>query len=382
MNVLSLQPFFGGSHQQFHEGWIKHSEHNWTTIQLPARHWKWRMRHAAIHFAEEVKQRTQAGQHWDIIVATDMMNVAELRGLTPSLRDLPIVLYFHENQFAYPDRFARERDQHFAFTNFVSAVAADQIWFNSALNRDSMFTGLKEQANHWPDFVPCKAVESLSTKAQVQHPGLEVPSFDWPEIEYVRAERIQNGNPLHLIWAARWEHDKNPADLLVALRRLREKGIPFRLSVIGEQFRNVPSEFDVIRREFDEQIQRWGFQSDRESYWQALCDADVFVSTASHEFFGLAAAEAISAGLFPLLPDRLAYPELLSSSSQRSGANYLYGQSAEQLADALEVLHHNRDLLMSTDLGECFRGRFSWTIRVNEMDARLQSVASHANKAN
>jgi len=33
------------------------------------------------------------------------------------------------------------------------------------------------------------------------------------------------------------------------------------------------------------------------------------VSTAQHEFFGLAVVEAIAAGAFPVLPNRLVYPE-------------------------------------------------------------------------
>ena len=135
----------------------------------------------------------------------------------------------------------------------------------------------------------------------------------------------RQGEPLHLVWAARWEHDKNPAGLLEALRKLRELGVPFTLSVVGQQYRTWPLEFETIRSEFTDEIHRWGYQQDRASYWQALCEADVFVSTATHEFFGLAAAEAIAAGLSPLLPERLAYPELLSIGGGSAAPGCLYG---------------------------------------------------------
>ena len=215
MKVLALQPFFGGSHQQFHEGWVSHSAHDWSTVALPDRHWKWRMRHSAIHFAQEVGDRYRAGQRWDAIVCTDMMNVAEFRGLAPMVRDVPLVIYFHENQFAYPNRFQQERDRHFAFTNLVSAVAADQVWFNSCFNRDSMLAALQGQAKHWPDFDPREAIARVASKSTVEHPGIEIPSLDWQTIERNRRARIMAGEPLHLIWAARWEHDKNPALSLI-----------------------------------------------------------------------------------------------------------------------------------------------------------------------
>ncbi len=44
-------------------------------------------------------------------------------------------------------------------------------------------------------------------------------------------------------------------------------------------------------------------------YAELLRSADVVVSTARQEFFGIAVTEAIYAGAFPLLPNRLVYPE-------------------------------------------------------------------------
>ena len=48
----------------------------------------------------------------------------------------------------------------------------------------------------------------------------------------------------------------------------------------------------------------------RREYAALLASADVAVSTARSEFFGLAMIEASYAGCFPLVPDRLAYPEI------------------------------------------------------------------------
>jgi glycosyltransferase involved in cell wall biosynthesis len=329
------------------------------------------MRHSAIYFATEVSKRARAGEHWDAIVCTDMMNAAEFRGLTPMVNEVPLILYFHENQFAYPDRFHQERDQHFAFTNFVSSVTADQIWFNSAFNRDSMLEALSDQAKRWPDFVPHEAMDQVTSKSTVEHPGVEIPPLDWQSIEQARRERVASGQPLHLIWAARWEHDKNPAGLLAALRKLNDLGVPFKLSVVGQQYRNVPAEFETIQTEFADSIERWGYQPDRATYWRALCDADVFVSTATHEFFGLAAAEAIAAGVYPLLPNRLAYPELLSVAGGSATDSCLYGETHDDLTAAVIKLHRDRGHFASLATGIKFREQLAWSHRAKKMDSLL-----------
>ena len=40
------------------------------------------------------------------------------------------------------------------------------------------------------------------------------------------------------------------------------------------------------------------------------------LSTARHEFFGMAVVEAMQCGCLPWLPDRLSYPELLPESAR------------------------------------------------------------------
>ena len=71
------------------------------------------MRQSALHFADQVDHQWKAGNRWDSIFTTDMLNVAEFRGLLKTgARDVPIGLYFHENQVAYPNRHSDTRDLH------------------------------------------------------------------------------------------------------------------------------------------------------------------------------------------------------------------------------------------------------------------------------
>ena len=46
--------------------------------------------------------------------------------------------------------------------------------------------------------------------------------------------------------------------------------------------------FEIARRELDEHVLNWGYQSSRESYLRVLQSGDVVVSTAIHEFYGVA----------------------------------------------------------------------------------------------
>ena len=70
MKILSLQPFFGGSHRNFSDGWIENSQHDWTVLSLPDRTWKWRMRHAPLEFARELEALKSQGQSWDCLLYT------------------------------------------------------------------------------------------------------------------------------------------------------------------------------------------------------------------------------------------------------------------------------------------------------------------------
>ena len=379
LNVLSLQPYFGGSHVQFLNGWIEHSRHAWTVLELPAKHWKWRMRHAALHFSQEISRLCEhANAHWDVIVCSDMMNVTELKGLLPaSIRDTPIVLYFHENQFEYPTKHKHQQDNHLSFTNFISAVSADEIWFNSRFNFDSMMAGLQRQIKHWPDYVPHDLIASLETKMQVQPPGLERPMFTDEQFNHFvesRRQRAIEKNPLRLVWAARWEYDKSPQGLLDALLILDNAKLDFEISVVGQTFGKIPDAFQTLQTRFESRIVRWGYQESREQYWKALAEADVFVSTANHEFFGLSPAEAIVAGAYPLFPDRLAYPELLRHANDESNEPFLYDGTPEGLAAKLIALNQERigsEWHVAPELRHRLLKKIGWEARANEMDDAL-----------
>jgi len=355
MKILALEPYFGGSHQAFIEGWSAHSKHKWTILSLPAYKWKWRMRHAAITMADEVQKLIDLNRDWDVLFCSDMLNLAEFLGLAPpAVRKLLKVAYFHENQLTYPVRHENERDYHYVLTNITTALAADSVWFNSAFHRDSFLEALPEFLKRMPDHQPMDAVDRIQAKSIIQPPGID----EFP----VRSPR--NPGPMRICWAARWEHDKNPETFFEALRILKTQGVDFRISVIGEQFREIPPVFESARQRFGDHIDRWGYQESREDYIAALMEADIVVSTANHEFFGISVAEAIAAGAYPLLPRRLAYPEILQTENESETNDFFYDGKANELAQRLAKLSKqikNNNLWPSDpDCGKRIVARFEW----------------------
>ncbi len=338
MRILALEPYYSGSHKAFLNGWSATSRHPWSVLSLPAYKWKWRMRHAAVTFARQIEPPSTDSPTPDLLLCSDMLNLAEFIGLAPKpVRDLPRIVYFHENQLTYPVRCESERDFQFAMTNLTTALAADAVWFNSAFHRDSFLGAMETLLNRMPDYQPLEAVQCIRDKSEVHPPG----------VGPLPCRQGRPPGPLRILWAARWEHDKNPDDFFAALERLADRGIPFRISVIGEQFREVSQVFDRARRRFADHIDRWGYQQSRADYEAALLEADVFVSTASHEFFGLSAVEASLAGAYPLVPNRLAYPEVFAGPDEESAHAFLYDGSVPDLAARLADLAGNLDAIGS-----------------------------------
>jgi len=363
MRILALNPYHSGSHLTFLDGWTKNSRHEWTVLTLPGRRWKWRMRHAALSLSRQIRAEIGRGGRWDRLWVTDMLNLAELRGLCPpAVADLPAVVYFHENQLTYPVRNATERDLHFGYSNFLSAIAADQLWFNSAFHRDTFLEALLRLLTRMPDYGHESLVSDLRLRSLVCPPGIDT----WPDTG------SRSAGALRILWAARWEHDKDPDCLFRALERVQQRGVAFRLSVLGQSFAELPECFDTARRRFREQIDDWGFVDDRDRYHAILARADLMVSTAVHEFFGIAVAEAAAAGCIPVLPERLSYPELYGAEP-----DFFYGGTATELADRICALDSQLQTARWLELQAKaieLSSRFHWTRLAPMMDDQLQHV--------
>jgi len=304
-HILLLEPYYGGSHKAFLTGLQKNVDCRFTLLTLPARKWKMRMQLAAPWFAEQIIQMLAAGEHFDRVLTSTFIDVAVLRSLLAGQGiSLPLSVYFHENQFSYPGQVQDPGIFQFTSINFTSALCADRLAFNSNYNLESFLAGIRGYLKKAADMELRYLEERVREKSVVLYPGMDFSCID----DSVGA-RKPDGSPPVIVWNHRWEHDKDPDTFFAALFDLHQDH-DFRLVVLGEHFCYQPDIFRRARLILADRLIHFGYVGDRQKYARLLKYGDIVVSTAKHEFFGMAVLEGVRAGCRPLVPDRLSYKEL------------------------------------------------------------------------
>jgi glycosyltransferase involved in cell wall biosynthesis len=306
VEILWLDPFHGGSHAAVTTGYAANSAHTVRLLTLSqAGGWRWRMRGGAVTLA---RLAGAANLQPDLIVASDMLDLAVFRALTPRFSGIPAVVYFHENQLTYPLPPGRKRDLGLAWINYTSALVADAALFNSAFHRRSFLAALPDLLGRYHDYQELQTIEQIAAKSAVLTPGVDLVGL---RSAAAHQRRTSAGAAPILLWNARWEYDKQPEVFFAALEQLEAQGVDFRLIVAGEHIDPRAPEFAAARARWAPRIVHWGYAPSREAYAALLHQADIVVSTALQEFFGIGVIEALACGCVPVLPRRLSYPELL-----------------------------------------------------------------------
>jgi glycosyltransferase involved in cell wall biosynthesis len=248
----------------------------------------------------------------DLVLATSMTDLATLKGLVPAIAGLPCILYFHENQFAFPSRQASDRDVAAQLTSIYSALAATQLVFNSVFNRDTFFAGAKALLRKMPDGVPAGVLELQELNALV----LPVPL---PDPLFTRTPSVRRPD---IVWNHRWEHDKGPERLLEIVQAYVASGLPGKFHLVGQQFRTVPPAISeaIALLKAHQLLGAQGYIESVAEYHALLAQSEFVLSTADHEFQGLAVMEAMALGCLPVVPDALVYPEYVPAESRYTTA--------------------------------------------------------------
>ncbi|PKO23748.1 MAG: DUF3524 domain-containing protein [Chloroflexi bacterium HGW-Chloroflexi-1] len=378
MTIWLLNPYHTGSHQAWAEGYAAASQHRVQILAMQGYFWKWRMHGAALELAEQAATRIAAGERPDLLLATSMTNLPAFLALTRrALARVPIVLYMHENQLTYPPPPGSQRDLTYGMIQHLSMLAADRVCFNSAYHKQIWFGELPRLLKHFPDYTHLESVETTRAKAEVLPVGCDLQRYD--KYAGMRVDKETRGqvdketrrqgnkeiSPL-ILWNQRWEYDKDPETMLRALYALADEGLPFRVALAGENFRVEPAEFTGAQARLGERLVHYGYAGSETEYARLLWDADVVLSTAIHEFFGVSVVEAVYCGCWPVLPNRLSYPELLPPAAH---AACLYDDFAGLLARLRATLATSAPPELRTAVA-----RFDWSVQAPIYDALMAAL--------
>lgn len=366
MRLLIINPFHTGSHAHWCNGIEQYlpqvsntQVHVWT---LPGRHWKWRMHGSAGYFASLAsEQQIQP----DVILTTDMMDVAAFRGLLPAhWRRIPMVQYFHENQLTFPwsdddPQKLRGQDRSYGFMNIQSSLAADEIWFNSSFHQSVFIEAVSKFLSKLPGETEAFRSENILMKSHITSLGIE-PALP-PQVR-------MPATPPTILWNHRWEYDKGPDAFFNHLNCLHEEGIRFNLILCGEQFSAIPDVFNKILFKYEDRIQHVGYADSKEAYLSLLDGSDFIIHEPIQEYFGISVAEAMSRGVVPLLKRGQAYENWVPSP-------FLFDHES----DLLRLWHlHNEHFQDRRE--EAYRAtqKFFWPEVATEIHEKLQLLTSRS----
>ena len=369
MKILYIEPFYSGSHKQWIDSYKNKSKHNINILGLKGIHWKWRMHGGAITLA---KNFLSDKNNYDLIIVSDMLNLPVFISLCyKKINKTKIVVYFHENQISYPKSINDEdlkykRDLHYTFINYSSSLVSNHNIYNSQYHLNNYLSGLKKYLKKMPDYKNHNTVDIIKEKSSVLYIGCNLKKDQ-------KKMRKKNSIPI-ILWNHRWEHDKNPDDFFEVMYRLKKENFKFNLIILGENFSNVPQCFEEASQKLKNNIIHMGYCENKNDYKKLLLISDVLPVTSIQDFFGLSIIEAVSLGVFPLLPERLSYKEILD---KKNNPEIFYKNKKMLYEKLLTYINDYKVLRYSTTKYEALVNKFDWSIMVKEYDAKFEKIYNY-----
>ena len=365
MRILLIEPYYTGSHRAWADGYQRHSAFEVSVVSHAGSFWKWRMHGAHLTLAAEIARRVAESGRPDVVLAGSMLNLAALLGATRrTIGDIPTAVYFHESQLGYPLSTRDRPDLTYPMINWSSAAVADRVFFNSEYHRRSFFSALPGFLRQFPDHPHGELVDRVREQASVLPVGVDLRRLD-------AHPGSHRGDPPLLLWNQRWEYDKGPEHVASLIEALLASGRAFRVALLGERFVSTPEPFADMRARLGDRLVAFGFAED-DDYADLLRSTDVVISAAHQENFGIAVTEATYAGAFPVLPNRLVYPERLPAQFH---ARCLYvdeGDFAAKVGWALDNTGAARAIAAEL---KPVMAAFDWSAVAPEYDAALEALA-------
>ena len=311
LDILALEPYFGGARRNMLETLVRCSRHRWTLLTLPPRRMERRLAAAAHWFAEQIA-RSDVGPI-DVLFTCDAINLGDLYQLCPAVVDHPSVVYFHCHQL--PDLSKANNDVCHDLTNLTTATAATEIWFNSRHHVQAFMDGVQALVKVHPE------LQSYDPLSELQGKVKHVP----PPVDLVLASETGDELPIACEPSTIFV-DTRDADvplLNAALEILYDLQNEIHLLVTGPAA-GLSARFPIkVIAEHSVTAQVRG-----------LLSARAYVSTKISALFDEMAVRALLLMRGPVLPNVGFYRELLP---RHLHAGCLYHYSAEGLASGIHA---------------------------------------------
>jgi len=310
LDILALEPFYGGERRAMLESVLHCSRHRWTLLKLPPRRIERRLTAAANWFAEQISR------HWsgrlDVLFVSEAINLPELYRLVPRLTEIPSIVYFHDNQLGAPPS---PRTGPVDVINVFTAAAASEVWFNSLSHLRKFLALATKLVERHPELATRNPMPRIAANAQVMPPPMDMSLV----------ERVKEQNPQLPTRDSRAIFvETRGADIQLlndALSELELRNESFRLITVGP-VDNLGTRWP--RRTIKE--------DDEVGQILGMLECGLVASVKRSAAFDFLVTRAILAGCRPVLPDVGVYPELLPESLH---GMCLYPMQDEPLADLL-----------------------------------------------
>ncbi len=315
LDILALEPFYGGPRRAMLNAIRRCSRHRWTILKLPPRRMERRLAAAANWFAEQLCRHFTGDI--DVLFTSEAMNLSSLVRLVPELAKRPAVVYFHDNQL--PD-VASKQDGPFDLINLTTAHAATEIWFNSNYHLRTFLARAQALVARHPELEATDSLRAVSSKAFIV-----APPTDLTFTAGVRAYR-QPPRDAHTIFVETRNAD---VKLLNAALDILSQKRNFKLITVGPVDRLSDKWQRSTVREADEVAQVVG-----------MLESQVFLSVKPAANFDYLFIRGMLAGCHPMVPNTGMYHEILPESMVDAG---MFLPTPEGLATKLSAALDNAE---------------------------------------
>jgi hypothetical protein len=298
LDILALEPFYGGGRKAVLDALTRYSRHRWTVLKLPARKIERRLLVAATWFAEHLS-RNNVGQ-FDMLVTSEALNLADLFRLVPELAQRPSVVYFHDNQL--PDPAHGRPDTPVDLVNLNSAMAAGEVWFNSVYNLKTFLGRAARMVARHAELASRNPMPGLTAKSQLMSPPIELKGLRSPPPPQQGGDGDGGSpaivkDPRALLIDAR---DADPAVVPGVVAKLVRRKEEMTICTIG-QVKDWP---DGVACEVLQ-------ERDEPRHVQELLRCGIFVTLRGGAAGDDLAVRSLAAGCYPVFPQVGLYPELV-----------------------------------------------------------------------